>query len=539
MSSPSNSPSDPPPSEDAASKPKRVSRIMSLTDANVARLKPEGKRYRVTDKMNRGLSINVGVRGGKTWEIRLPARTGGRQTWIQIGSFGEVSSDEARKKAKEHWGTITSKPEALETLRAKKGAETLAQIVPRWLAYIAAERAEATHKSYKESMDLYILKVLGRRKLHQITPRLLRLWHRRMGRHGLKTVGDVALRTLSSFFRWAIANNKADTNPARDVPRRAGRVIHRPMSEEDRRKVGQTMKEMMQNGMGNPIYLKALQLKMATGLRRKSIAKMEWSHIDFERKFVRVRDKAFRIHGEKKHPLGPTAIAILRSVPRIGDSPWVFPGRDPMTHMALGTLNAVWNRVRTTAGVVAKDEEDRYGKIVKAPKPRLHDLRHTKGAILGAKNKNTMVAATMGISPEMANRYGTPHDEEVVQANMIAEAALGADLGIFPDLEGFSAAASTMPAPAPVQIVIQINWPYVAKTKPRKKAPKEPKVQQPVETKIDWPTAEELQRLVLEKPVRVLAKDLGVSDKAIEKRCRKLGLETRPRGYWAIERSKL
>ena len=142
----------------------------------------------------------------------------------------------------------------------------------------------------------------------------------------------------------------------------------------------------------------------------------------------------------------------------------------------------------------------------------------------------------MGITPEMANRYGTPHDEEVVKANLEAESSLGEDLGIFPDLAGFKTNACTTPAPAPAQIIIQINWPYQAKK--AKKAPKEPKVPKPIETKAQWPSPEELQRLVLEKPVTEVAKDLGVSDKAVEKRCKKFGLETRPRGFWAKTRAR-
>ncbi|WP_026939364.1 tyrosine-type recombinase/integrase [Holophaga foetida] len=54
-----------------------------------------------------------------------------------------------------------------------------------------------------------------------------------------------------------------------------------------------------------------------------------------------------------------------------------------------------------------------------------------------------------------------------------------------------------------------------------------------------WPSQEDLQALVLAKPVTVVAKDLGVSAKAVEKRCRDLGLETRPRGYWAKQRAKV
>ena len=51
--------------------------------------------------------------------------------------------------------------------------------------------------------------------------------------------------------------------------------------------------------------------------------------------------------------------------------------------------------------------------------------------------------------------------------------------------------------------------------------------------KIIWPSAEVLEKLVWEKPTSQIAKDLGVSDKAIEKHCKKLALKKPPRGYWA------
>lgn len=51
--------------------------------------------------------------------------------------------------------------------------------------------------------------------------------------------------------------------------------------------------------------------------------------------------------------------------------------------------------------------------------------------------------------------------------------------------------------------------------------------------KIVWPSNEELQRLVLEIPAKHLAKQLGVSDKSIEKRCRSRGISKPTRGYWA------
>jgi DNA-binding Lrp family transcriptional regulator len=51
-------------------------------------------------------------------------------------------------------------------------------------------------------------------------------------------------------------------------------------------------------------------------------------------------------------------------------------------------------------------------------------------------------------------------------------------------------------------------------------------------TKIDWPSKEKLEKLVNEIPCSILAKQLGVSDKAISKMCKKLHIEKPGRGFW-------
>ena len=57
-------------------------------------------------------------------------------------------------------------------------------------------------------------------------------------------------------------------------------------------------------------------------------------------------------------------------------------------------------------------------------------------------------------------------------------------------------------------------------------------------TKIQWPSREELEMLVSKHPATILAKQLGVSDKAVEKRCKKLGIKKAARGFWAKQRAK-
>ena len=52
-------------------------------------------------------------------------------------------------------------------------------------------------------------------------------------------------------------------------------------------------------------------------------------------------------------------------------------------------------------------------------------------------------------------------------------------------------------------------------------------------TKIEWPSENELKEMVWKIPRTTLAKHLGVSDKAIAKRCKHFNISMPPRGYWS------
>jgi len=59
------------------------------------------------------------------------------------------------------------------------------------------------------------------------------------------------------------------------------------------------------------------------------------------------------------------------------------------------------------------------------------------------------------------------------------------------------------------------------------------RIEIPSATKITWPNDGELQLLVWQRPMTTLAKEFGVSDKAILNRCKKHGIKNPPTGYWS------
>lgn len=56
--------------------------------------------------------------------------------------------------------------------------------------------------------------------------------------------------------------------------------------------------------------------------------------------------------------------------------------------------------------------------------------------------------------------------------------------------------------------------------------------------KIKWPLDSDLQLMVKAKPLIYLAKELGVSNNTIKKRCKKLNIELPGRGYWLKKENK-
>ncbi|QYY36723.1 hypothetical protein [Ruficoccus sp. ZRK36] len=77
---------------------------------------------------------------------------------------------------------------------------------------------------------------------------------------------------------------------------------------------------------------------------------------------------------------------------------------------------------------------------------------------------------------------------------------------------------------------------FFALTPSRSKYELKDKTSAPV-SKADWPSPKELADMVKKQPVTHIACALGVSDQAVRKHLKKLGLKTMPRGYWASQAS--
>jgi len=141
-----------------------------------------------------------------------------------------------------------------------------------------------------------------------------------------------------------------------------------------------------------------ISLAVFTGLRKGEILKLQWKHIDLERKTLRIDDPKGKV--SSTIPLCDSAVEVLRNVP-VTDSPYVFPGPDGGRKT---TFVDPWHRVRAAAGL--------------NPQLRFHSLRHNFASWLVSSGVDLYVVGKLLCHKDVktSTRYAHLADSALRQA---------------------------------------------------------------------------------------------------------------------------
>jgi integrase len=157
---------------------------------------------------------------------------------------------------------------------------------------------------------------------------------------------------LHRLFRWAVGRGIIETNPMAHLPKPGSEVSRdRVLTDAELAQVFKNTTKL------RPPFGPIFQLLILTGARRGEITGLRWSEIEDDTIIVgRERTKAGEVHSI---PLSPQAVDIIKQLPRIGPSDFVF------------TLNGR-NAVTDLSG-----SKERLDDIIKIPEWHTHDLRRT------------------------------------------------------------------------------------------------------------------------------------------------------------------
>lgn len=217
-----------------------------------------------------------------------------------------------------------------------------------------------------------------------------------------RTGPGAANRTLSILNHML---NKAEswgyrienTNPCRSVRQNRRKKCERFLTTAEIGRLGEVLAEERASGdKVRPIAAAGVTLLLLTGCRLREVLRLQWKDVSGNR--LLLEDSKT---GPKTVWLGSDARAVIDSLPRIRDNPWLFWNqrfRKPM-----GDLHHYWDHIRKKAGLRGV---------------RLHDLRHTF-ASHAAMNKETlpMIGRLLGHrNPQSTSRYAHLDDEHLLDA---------------------------------------------------------------------------------------------------------------------------
>jgi integrase len=129
-------------------------------------------------------------------------------------------------------------------------------------------------------------------------------------------------RDLSAVFSFAVRRKIVPANPCeKAVVRKTDNHKTRYLSHEEVARLGAACDSLEAEGI-NPKALNITRLWALTGCRRQEVTELKWTKVDFELGLLCLAGSKT---GKSIRPLAAAAIAILKTIEREEDSPYVFP----------------------------------------------------------------------------------------------------------------------------------------------------------------------------------------------------------------------
>ncbi|MCW8842187.1 MAG: site-specific integrase [Rhodobacteraceae bacterium] len=332
--------------------------MFRLTKRSVEGFTVEAKDYLVWDRDVRGFGVRIYPSGKKTYLVQY--RAGRRTRRVTIGQHGVLTTDEARREAKQLLASVARGDDPSAQRQAKRHAPTVAGLCDRFLEeYVDQHCKPTTARDYHSIIRRFIRPKLGPIAIAEVTRADVVAFH-----HDLRSTPYQANRAasmLSKLFNlaedWGL--RQAGTNPARRIKKNREEEKKRYLSDDEQIRLGEVLAESLEEGTESLYVVSAILLLIYTGCRLSEILTLRWDYVTSHH--LELPDSKT---GRRRIPLPREAYDILMDLPREEGNPYVILGN--VAGQPLVNLQKPWNRIRARAGL---DDV------------RIHDLRHTYASV--------------------------------------------------------------------------------------------------------------------------------------------------------------
>jgi integrase len=363
------------------------------------------------DTVQVGFGIRVLPTGVKTFVAK--ATVAGLRRKVTIGDAATMTLAAARREARQAIEAIRRgadpAKDKIERRRALEyGSITIAELSDRWMTEVVKpKRKPRTIDDYERILARHILPALGRVAVKEVTWEQVNKFHGSMSR--IPRRANYVTSTLRAMLNFSerIGIRPPHSNPCKGVEFFRERARERFLSEVEIGAAADGIEQAEREGVIGPYAAAGLRLALFTGARSGEIVSIQWEHIDWIRKQVRLPDS--KTNTPRTIHLGDAAIEVLKTLPPVG--PFVIAGAKPGE--AYKNLTRAWGTAREYAGL-----QD----------VRLHDLRHSYASLAAGRGVSLqMIGKLLGHKVAATTlRYSHLARDQVASVNDELDAAMTA-----------------------------------------------------------------------------------------------------------------
>jgi integrase len=330
----------------------------------VRQAKPAEKSFTLTDAS--GLSLYVAPNGTKSWHFRFSWH--GKQPRMSLGTYPEISLKDARELRDQARTLVAKGVDPRSTRREEKRAasssavKTFEVVANEWYAFKLPRWAEAKKGAAVQAqlyLDKDLIPALGRIPIAEVKRADVLACLRVIEKRGALNVARKCRTWLNEIFRYGIASDYLEINPAADLDIVAAKEPpekHNPMLRQ--RELKAFLQALEQADVKD--YTKsAIRILLLTAVRTGELRQATWTQFDLDGALwtipassVKQLQKVIRAKGGDKVPpylvpLSRQAVEEVRKVHQMtGSYKLLIAGRhEPTKPISDGTVNMALKRM--------------------------------------------------------------------------------------------------------------------------------------------------------------------------------------------------
>jgi integrase len=271
------------------------------------------------------LRLDAGGKVIRSWVAQF--RVNGRQGRLKIGDVAKLSPEQARKKATEllAQATLGTDPAGKRAEDRKQNTITLRSVIDQFLRTKEKQvETDNLRPASLKAMKIYLtgdyFGPLHSKAINAITRADVAVRLNAITNDRSANTAKQARVHFSAFYGWAMREGIALANPVLATNEPDGSAERdRVLSNDELRRIWLACQD--------DEYGKIVKLLMLTGCRRAEIGKAQWSWVDMEKGTLTIPEKFTKNHRKHELPLSDSALDIIRTVPQLVGSDYLFGQR--------------------------------------------------------------------------------------------------------------------------------------------------------------------------------------------------------------------